>query len=102
KVNMSGNVEPLEEGSAPQHLAQIRSMLDVTDDVEFNTALYFVDRLRRPTVPEYFRLDVGITWRPTANFEIAVWGQNLLHPGHREAGAAEFPRGAYLQGTLRY
>ena len=37
---------------------------------------------------------------PRANLELALWGQNLLEEGHREASGAEVPRGVYLQLTL--
>jgi iron complex outermembrane receptor protein len=38
-------------------------------------------------VPAYTELDVRAAWRPTADFEVAVVGRNLLHDRHPEFGA---------------
>jgi iron complex outermembrane recepter protein len=91
------------EGGAPQQQAQLRSALDITDNLEFNAAIYYVDNIPVLNVRHYLRLDLGVTWRITENFDIAVWGQNLLDAAHREAaGPAEFERGGYVMATVRY
>jgi iron complex outermembrane recepter protein len=93
----------LESGDNPEHLAFLRSHFDILPALELNPVLYYVDNLTRVNVPSYFRLDVGVTWHVSPNFEIAAWGQNLLHPSHPETTRArEFPRGFYVQGTIRY
>jgi iron complex outermembrane receptor protein len=53
-------------------------------------------------VPSYFRLDLGLTWRPVEHVELTVWGQNLTESRHQESnvtvrneGAAEIQRGVY-------
>ena len=76
----------------PEQLFQVRSYLDLPHNIEFNSALYYVDpqvaeaASVSETVPPYVRLDVGLVWRPTKNLELGVWGQNLLQDRH-----AEFP-----------
>ena len=97
------------EHGHPHHMAQIRSFLDITKDLEFNSALYFVDSVASQGADAYFRLDLGATWRPTANLELAIWGQNLTEKSHREfndalflARPAEVPRSVYLQATMRF
>ncbi|MCK4871611.1 MAG: TonB-dependent receptor [Phycisphaerales bacterium] len=100
--------ENFEDGD-PHHQLNIRSMLDITDDLELNVAGYYVDGVSRYDVPAYFRLDVGLTWHLNENMELSVWGQNLLDPAHREYGddivqdmRAEVQRGVYAQLTWRF
>ena len=76
----------------PEQMFQARSYVDLTQDIEFNSAVYYVDRqvaeagLATATIPSYVRLDVGLVWRPTKSLELGIWGQNLLQDRH-----AEFP-----------
>ena len=100
-----GNVEP----GSPHHMAQIRSYLNITDDLEFNAALYHVDGVPAHDADAYLRLDLGATWRLTDQFELAVWGQNLLDPWHGEfadgvflAQRSQVPRAMYIQATARF
>jgi iron complex outermembrane recepter protein len=102
RVEVRGQVLRFEEGTHPRHIANFRSYLDVTPDLEFNALLYYVDSLPQPGVPSYLRLDAGVTWRASRTFEIAAWGQNLLHSSHQEASFREFERGFYVRGTLRF
>ncbi len=94
----------------PEHQFQVRSYLDVTDDLELNSALYFVDSIGRfGHISSYFRLDLGVTWRPIDHLELSVWGQNLTESHHPENGealmptpTAEIERGVYGRATLRF
>jgi outer membrane receptor protein involved in Fe transport len=86
----------------------LQSYLNITDDLEFNGALYYVDEAPALHAEDYLRLDLGLTWRPAPNVEIALWGQNLLDPRHSEGVAitttspGEMERSVYLQVTLRF
>jgi iron complex outermembrane recepter protein len=100
-----GNVER----GHPHHMAQVRSRLDITRDLEFNAALYYVDHIRAHNADGYLRLDLGVTWHVTDQLEVAIWGQNLLEPSHREfndgvflARPSEVPRAVYIQATARF
>ncbi len=93
----------------PHHQFNIRSYLDLTDDLELNAAVYYVDEVADRGAGQYVRLDVGLTWRPYHNVEISVWGQNLLDPSHREfddtffqSAPTEIERGVYAQVTFRF
>jgi iron complex outermembrane recepter protein len=91
-----------EAGSHPEHIAHLRSYWDVNDDLELNVSAYYVDRLPAPDIDSYVRLDLGVTWRATKHLELSAWGQNLLHPSHRELSFREFERGVHVRGTLRF
>jgi iron complex outermembrane receptor protein len=94
----------------PEHQFQIRSYLDVTEALEFNSALYFVDSIPRfGGISSYFRLDLGLTWHPTEQLELSVWGQNLTQSEHVENGEVFMPtptsgieRGVYGRASLRF
>jgi iron complex outermembrane recepter protein len=103
-VNTRGPIRAAVQDDHPQHIAHFRSYYDITDDLEFNGAVYYVDNIpgRGGGIPSYVRLDIGMTWRPTPNLEISAWGQNLLQSRHQEASFREFERGFYLRGTLRF
>ena len=102
------------EGDSPQHQFQLQSYLDITKNLEFNAAAYYVDQtshaLFQSTVsnPSYIRLDVGLAWRPTRSLELSVWGQNLLDNAHSEFTSyhatflTEIPRGVFGKITWRF
>jgi iron complex outermembrane recepter protein len=81
---------------------KLQSYLDLTENLEFNSALYYIDELSG-AIGDYTRVDLGLTWRPSPNVELSIWGQNLLDPSHRETSSAvEFERAVLFQATLRY
>jgi iron complex outermembrane receptor protein len=99
------------EGDTPQHLFNIRSHYDINDQLEFNTNMYFAGERKAgdAATPAFTRLDVGVTWRPTANMELSVWGQNLLDSQHGEFTdmwvsdrALETQRSVFVQLTTRF
>src|SRR5690606_40950430 len=96
-TRIDGPVLPYEETGTPEQLAQLRSYVDITPDLELNAAVYHVGEVPLTGIPEYTRADLGLAWRPRPGLELSAWGQNLLDASHREASAAEVPRGVYLQ-----
>ena len=61
-------------------------------------------------IRSYFDLDIRLAWKPTANVELAVVGQNLISPRRIEFGqnvvvrsfSTPVPRAVYGQVTLRF
>ena len=101
------------ETADPEHQFMLRASFDISHDVELDVGYRWVDRL--PTndvdelvyVPKYDELDVRIGWTPTANLELALVGQNLLHDHHQEFGQPgdqqqEVGRNIYAKVQLRY
>lgn len=108
KVNTRGPGATRHSGY-PIQQAHLRSYYDLTDDIEINAAAYFVDGNPGVAAPAYIRFDLGLTWRPTANLEISIWGQNLFDDAHPESfdeyfqiRQAEVPRSFYVQASLRF
>jgi iron complex outermembrane receptor protein len=84
------------ETADPQQQFALRSAMDLPRNVQFNTALRWVDELHinnGPTggavvgiVPSYFELDSRLAWHVTSQLELSLVGQNLLHQYHTEYG----------------
>jgi iron complex outermembrane recepter protein len=103
EVEVSGPINQSDEGSTPRHQAQLRSFLDLRSDLELDGALYFVDRREVADVDPYWKLDLGVVWRPRPELELGLWGQNLLEESRREASPLEaVERGAYVVATYRF
>jgi iron complex outermembrane receptor protein len=86
------------EGSSPRNQAGMRSYLDLTSRLDFDTSVYFVGRLPARAIPAYTRLDGRLAWKLNEKLEASLVGQNLLTPYHLEFGsidqavATEIPR----------
>jgi iron complex outermembrane recepter protein len=73
--------------NTPQHQFQIRSFLNLTHNMDWDSALYYVGRLREGgdgPVPAYTRLDTRLGWRIGESVELSIVGQNLFRPTHAE------------------
>ena len=73
-----------EEDKTPQHNFTLLSRLNITDKVQFDTNLKFVDRLEAFDIDEYSKLDMRIGWKPLQGVEVSLTGQNLLDSSHPE------------------
>ena len=103
----------LNEVSDPEQQMSLRSSVDLSQSLEWDTNLRWVDE--RPghngttpgTAPSYGELDLRVAWHPTAQCELSLVGQNLLHDRHPEYGFAtptrgEIQRRVYGKVTWRY
>lgn len=94
------------QGNDPEHQIFLRSSLDVTDDIEFDALLRWVDSLPNPDIPEYAALDLRLGWQATERIELSLVGRNLLDSEHLETGTegerGEIPRSVYLGAKWRF
>jgi iron complex outermembrane recepter protein len=84
------------ETADPEQQVALRSSMDLPHDLQFDTALRWVDELHinnGPTggsvvgiVPSYTEVDAHLAWHATKRLEFSIVGQNLLHPYHLEYG----------------
>lgn len=74
------------ERTYPHHTAHLRSYLNLPHNMEFDTALYFVDGIEEYDIPDYLRLDARIGWKPVDGVELSLTGRNLLDDRHQEYG----------------
>ena len=75
---------PEGEGSTPEHMAQLRSHVDLGRGLSWDTSAYFNSRLTDPVVPSYTRLDTVLSWKLRERAVLSLVGQNLVRDGHLE------------------
>jgi iron complex outermembrane receptor protein len=103
----------LNETSDPQQQVALRSSATLFGNLEFDSALRWVDRLvtnNGPTVgivPGYFGLDTRLAWHLGKGIELSLVGQNLLQPRHVEYGypsplREEIDRSVYAKVAWRF
>lgn len=87
KLDLSGSSLVTAVGKSPEQQANLRSHMLLSDTVELDNALYYVDELQ-PTattnIDDYIRFDTRIGWKPYESFEVSFVGQNLLDDSHQE------------------
>ncbi len=71
-------------GEDPAYQAQLRSEMNVSATVEFDTMLRAVGRVSRSNVPPYVEADARLAWHANARTTFEVDAFNLLHPNHLE------------------
>jgi iron complex outermembrane receptor protein len=72
------------EGSNPSHQWLLRSSLDLPGQAELDLTVRHAAQLAQPLVPSYLAVDMRLSWRPRADLELSVTGQNLIGPAHGE------------------
>ncbi len=95
-------------GKEPQQQFNLRSTALLPYDLELNNVLYFVDSLTGARIPNYFRFDTRLGWKPMDGLELSLVGQNLLDSEHPEfsgfifQNASQIPRSVYGMVTVRF
>lgn len=95
-------------GKTPINQINLRSSFDLSNNVEFDTMLYFVDNLDRLAIPQYTRLDTRLAWQPLDSLELSIVGQNLLDNQHKEftgflyQSQSQIPRSVYGNITWKF
>jgi iron complex outermembrane receptor protein len=97
----------LAQGSSPHHQFHLNASLELPRSIELNALVYYVDNLAVQQVPSYVRFDANVFWRPRADLELAVVGQNLNRTRHTEFQSAtqvrtEIERGVFGKVTWRF
>ena len=74
----------------PEVLANLSSHLRVRDDLTFSQNLYYSDSIKIPsdynpiTISSHLRLDLGLIWQPGEEWEVGLFGRDLLESHHVE------------------
>lgn len=79
--------DPLTEPNAnPQHNLSLRSLFDITSEIELDSWIRYVDRINvnGHAIPNYVALDLRLGWHPHKDWELSLSGQNLLDNQHPE------------------
>ncbi|MDR4517341.1 MAG: TonB-dependent receptor [Nitrosomonas sp.] len=86
----------------PRHQMSLRSNFDLSERLQFNLWLRYVDDLPFYNISNYITMDAKMSWKPVKNVEFFLVGQNLFSENHRESQsdfintvASRIPRGIY-------
>jgi len=107
KMDLDGGDESLERRS-PKNQFQVRSFYNITDKLEFNSAIYYYDNNQTENISSFVRTDAGLTWHATDDLEVGVWGQNIFDRDHQEFSPDQFfsVGGGFMQrgiyGFMKY
>ena len=117
QVNYEPNIawfrdELTEPHSNPQHTLSLRSLFNLTPDIELDAWGRYVDKItvdRVTNIPAYFTLDLRLGWHPHKDLELSFSGQNLLDNQHPEFSdilyipvASQIQRGYLAQVSWRF
>jgi iron complex outermembrane recepter protein len=96
------------EGQAPHNQFQLRSLYDLSKDLELDFSLYYVDNVAARDVPHCLRFDLRLGWHMTENLELSVVGQNLFNKRHPGFGVeanqtlTEAEQGVYMKLSYQF
>lgn len=88
------------ESNDPRNQVVIQSLIDLTDTVQLDAAVRYVDALPDPHVPSYVAVDLRVAWHLGRHLELSLVGQNLFDERHLEfvpssPSAREIERSVY-------
>jgi len=98
------------EDESPHHQVSLRSLMNLTKNLELDVWARYVDELSGQGVDRYVTLDCRLGWEPVRNLELSIVGQNLLDSQHSEFNeelfvnslSTEIERGVYGRITMRF
>ena len=97
------------QGSSPQHQAQLHSHMDLSHGLSWDASAYFISALPVQGVASYTRIDTQLKWKFAERGEISLVGQNLLRDHHLESmdaltlvNSSLIKRSAYGKFTWRF
>lgn len=94
------NQEAATEGSSPKNQVNLRSVVNLTDTLEFDTQLRYVDSLTATRTDSYVEMDMRLGWHVTPGFEVSVVGRNLLDNHHMEFSNSDSPTASQVERSV--
>lgn len=95
-------------GSSPRHQITLRSLFDLSEKVQTDFAIRYVDRIQHYGVAAYTAFDARIGWQASNNLDLSLIGRNLFDSYHQEFGtelyfpAAQVRRSVFLRAQYRF
>ena len=85
-----GKKDGVKQDDFPDSMANLSSHYKIRDNLTFIQSLYYTGDRTIPSaynpipIDEYLRLDLGFIWQTKENWEIGLFGRDLLDPDHPE------------------
>jgi iron complex outermembrane receptor protein len=92
----------VDEGNSPEHQFSLRSMWDVTRNLECDIWLRHVGELTGPGVDAYTTYDVRLAWQMSEGLELSLVGRNLAEQWHQEFREYEVERSVHGKVTCLF
>jgi iron complex outermembrane receptor protein len=95
-------------GTSPHNQYIVRSNVDLTKRLQFDTSFFYTSALPEVNVPAHYRLDARIGWRLTEHSDLSAGVQDALNPhdpeltSQRLAGLEIVQRNIYAKATWRF
>lgn len=99
-MDLTGPSGPERQGTTPRSQLSVRSTLDLPHRLQFDTSLYYIDRLAGVGIPAYARLDLRLGWKPNDRLEVSVGAQNLLTKRHLESFSTLFEVQSFVERSF--
>jgi len=97
--------DKLIQGSTPLNSAYFQSSFDLPKGFELDGTVRYEDGMSEGEIPPDVELDLRLAWK-FKGWEVALVGQNLIHPRHKENSGSllsqEVERGGYLKLTKKF
>lgn len=93
-------------GNDPEHRFLLRSVMDLTPELELDWIVRHVSALPDPNVPSYTTLDLRLGWKASKQLQVSLIAQNLFDKRHPEFGQAatrsEIERSVLLRAAWKF
>lgn len=96
----SSSYDSTSEGSSPQNKFHLLSYLDLPYNLQFDTAIYWVDSLVKTRVPSYTRVDLRLGYSPIKSLDFSIGLQNIFDQRHREFGQEFFANPTTIERSI--
>ena len=92
------------EGQSPNNQFNVRAYIDLPHNLQFDSGLYYVDRLDKEKIPSYTRIDSRLGWKPLDRLDVSLGAQNMFRKEHEEFGDgnSKIERNVYFKLTLKF
>jgi len=100
--NKLSTTEKFNEGTYPRNMVSCHSKMDITDYLQFDMALNYVEALKEFEVPTYIKTDFRLNYKISDNIQCQLIGQNIQDPAHPEYLPFELKRLIFGKVVFQY
>lgn len=95
-------ITKFDAGVSPRNLFQIQSRYNLTQNLEFDNYLYYVDALKSVNIDSYLRYDARLGYKLNKNIDLELIGRSLLNNYERETTRSFFSTHNELGRSLQF
>jgi len=100
--NKMSTTDKVREGYYPRNMVSCFSKMDITDELQLDIALKYVEALRSLETPTYIKTDVRLNYKLSEHIQCQLIGQNIQDPAHPESLPYEIRRQLFGKVVYQY